>query len=536
MSPLTDEVKHNLANALKTDLQSFLDDTLDDLSEKLRIDVSAAESEPGQPLAARVAGLPVGGILQQMLPLPIYLNLDGLGINLNLSQAVSLLLDKIKVDLGSAVTGLNLILPELKTDLTSKSLLFANADPNDRSSENFVEPKANPPVPKPGLPVVNLAKVPATRPGIGGVKFIDLAEAPPEAVSGVPGARGVGQGSFNAPLTGTITPGAVTGTLTPGALTGTVAGPLTGVLEGILDKCAITLPVDVPLTAEVKWSVRTGDQPGSQEVSKGDYRMTGELNATSVNVLLRPETYDWLESDLPVQSITRYLHAHVTLTAGDVKKEYDLPPARLQTISLGIPRLIALFENSNFEGACLIMVPEHSPLPDVSTFLEMLAPLGNILSVLGTFKQFAAFATGLGQLVSAVSVNPNIRFRVNEAKTEKIGDDEVTYEGVRNLNDITLIYKSRFSNDLEAEDEISSLILIGNPGACVQCFNDRDFEGGEGWFEVKTEENFCTLVRNLHFVKSEHRAVRVMKEPDGGLGETKTFGDEMSSICWATCS
>lgn len=64
---------------------------------------------------------------------------------------------------------------------------------------------------------------------------------------------------------------------------------------------------------------------------------------------------------------------------------------------------------------------------------------------------------------------------------------------IRNLNNIELV-RGRF-NDIEAEDEISSLVLLGPPGRRLSVFRDRGFTGRGATI---TSSDLCiTIVNSL---------------------------------------
>ncbi|HEY0736270.1 MAG TPA: hypothetical protein VGD69_15245 [Herpetosiphonaceae bacterium] len=437
-------------------------DDLKALLDTISIDLPLADSPPGQPISASILNLPSATTLLDKLPIDVDLELTS-PINLNFAGT-------------------------LLSDVLTKNMLFKNASLTDQTFQN-VNPSATPPLNKPGLPTVNLLKLPG---GNGSnSNILDLGETPISAIEGVPGALGDLQGTLNGPITGTVI----------------------SALKG-----AISLPIQVPLAIKVHWSLRTGEDPSSPAVAETDYSFNGDPTLPSISVLLRPETFDLLEGDDLIQPVKRYLHASVTLSAGGFTETKNLKPQALTTISLGIPRILALFANQNFTGPCLVMVPERSTLPDVQTFLDKLAPLQSALEALKSFAEFAAFAAGLGNLINGVIANPHVKFRKQE--------------GIANLNDVVLIQNDPITNDMEAEDELSSLVLIGNHGARVQCYNAREFKTDEGWFEANVRDKLIVMVRNLHEkrpVALPHaNGVDVMRDTSG-----TSFGDTLSSVRFA---
>ncbi len=420
-------------------------------------------SPPGTPIVASIAGLPASGVLSDALPITI-----------------DLLLNTTQFTLGPTEGA-----QEQVTKLVTKSLLFQSPSILDDAPFNGA---------RPGLPFLNLAALP-TLPGTGGQQVIDLNRPPASAISGVPG------------LVGRLT------TDVP-SLVGSIVSKITG---------TVSLPVQVPLAISVEWSVRTGADPGSPAAAAGDYVVTADPSLPVASVTLRPETYDLLEGDSPVTPIKRWLHAKVTLAAGDVVQSRNLPSIEISTVSLGIPRIAAFFAYQNFTGPCLILVPERSTLPNVQDFLNALEPLEQVLAALQAFGTFAGFAAGIANLAAGVVTNPHVKFR--------------RQENIANLNDITLVQNDPLTNDMEAEDELSSLLLIGNDGARIQCFNSRDCADGEGWFEVNVRQYLAALVRNLHEQNPAAvpgaDSIEVKKAVPGGFPGPNSFGDTLSSVRFA---
>jgi len=141
-----------------------------------------------------------------------------------------------------------------------------------------------------------------------------------------------------------------------------------------------------------------------------------------------------------------------------------------------------------------------------------------VIGNLQSFAGFASFLLGLSDLTQAVSVSPHVQFRATNR--------------IHNLNDITLIQNSWYENDIEAEDELSSLILIGPTGRGVKCCNDRDLDSGEGQFTVATTGNMTTIIRDLDGKSPtvELGAITVDVSPPGGIFNADKFNDELSSI------
>jgi hypothetical protein len=128
--------------------------------------------------------------------------------------------------------------------------------------------------------------------------------------------------------------------------------------------------------------------------------------------------------------------------------------------------------------------------------------------------------TGLDALTALLDNEPHISFR----KTDSIG----------NLNNITLVQRSWYQNDTEAEDELSSLFMIGPRRRNAEFFNDRSFDDGEGKFTLTIGVESFAGIRDLHrkHPVSEPSGVEISvdRDPPGGWFNPDDFGDDLSSV------
>lgn len=319
---------------------------------------------------------------------------------------------------------------------------------------------------------------------------------------------------------------AITGSQKPVTATGGLVN-LPGV-PGLLGQVKGTMPLpmsaSVPVQVSVRWEVL--DESG-RALAGDQFTAPSGLNAPTLRIAFVPEVAELTTSGPPAPRI-RLLRATVSLTANGVTVgPRTLPDLRVPVPALPIPVVLAMFVHTNFQarhgdddGALLLVVPANSPLKSLSQLQPRLNTLQSVLGNLSSFGGFAAFLLGLNDLVSAVNAtkSANIQFRSTDA--------------IKNLNDITLIQNDWHTNDIEAEDELSSLILVGPTGKGVQCSNARDHNDGEGQFTVRTGAEMVAVIRNLH---SKNPAVgpgtvSVQKEPPGGWFNPDSFGDALSSI------
>ena len=325
-----------------------------------------------------------------------------------------------------------------------------------------------------------------------------------------------------------------------------VVGNLVGTQElpgvpGLLGQLAGTIPLTVqnPVGIQVHWDVLDENKvalPGTQ------FSAPSGQDVLDLTVAFPVQIEELTTGALPTV-VRRYLRATVTLTAGTTTHTFSLPDVPLLVPSIGIPVVLAFFLHTNFaaasgddSGAVLIVVPSNSPLQSLAQLQPILDTLQQTAGTLTSLAEFASFLLGLQQLSTALAAQPHVQFRVADR--------------INNLNDITLIQRAWYENDTEAEDELSSLIFIGPPGKAVRCYNDRDREEGEGWFEltiarhvdeeggVSVGKEMYTLIRSLHdrhpTSEPTGQEVDVKREPRewsySGVHYVETFGDTLSSM------
>lgn len=336
----------------------------------------------------------------------------------------------------------------------------------------------------------------------------------------------------------------------PGALDGLIAGgmpaivplvvptpalntigtqQLTGV-PGLLSQLvgSFPIPVQVPVQLGVHWDV-LDDQDHPVAAGAGTYAAPSGTSAPEVSFVFAPQTVE-LTTDLTLPFVRRFIRATVTLTAGSTVHSFALPKIPVDIPAIPLPTLAVFFLHTNFaprsgddDGAALIVVPNNSPLRSLAQLNPVLATLKNTLSSLTTLGDFASFLLGLDELTHALPAQPHVEFRVANAAN-----------AIANLNDITLIQRAWYENDTEAEDELSSMILIGPSGKSVSCFNARSTGTGEGAFTVSTGKGMVALVRSLHSanpgVTPSTASLTVDTAPPGGIFNPDDFGDDLSSI------
>ena len=275
----------------------------------------------------------------------------------------------------------------------------------------------------------------------------------------------------------------------------------------------------VPVSFEWRWSVT--DAAGTTlSAAQGDFLSPQGLTVPQTSFLLRPPVR---KLELKDYSLTTYeVQGGVKLQAGAIDTGWlDFRPIPFLIEPLQVPTVLALFVNRNFQtladdtwGATLVVVPEGSPLLAFDTLFTMLNGVGTALQSLGSLLSITPLGAAAAGIVGPIAAESH--------RVLAVQDD------IANLNDWTLIQREWYENDTEAEDEISSLILVGVPGTTVRLYNARNFGQNEGVLEVKTGPEGYVLIRNLDaptpVTEPAGKAVPVVPSP------WNSFRDTFSSL------
>ncbi|WP_407285880.1 hypothetical protein [Streptomyces sp. BP-8] len=247
---------------------------------------------------------------------------------------------------------------------------------------------------------------------------------------------------------------------------------------------ALTLPINV---ARIKWDAI--DHNGNV-VAGGEYNVGGSTTLVP-EFVFKPQLFEPSSNRTPPEPKSIRIRATVTLSValatGTVVSSVSTPllSANLLVTPLPIPTIFAMFRHKNFSAkdgaAVLLLVPEYiKPSPgtinQVTTKLENLRNDLDLLADLGGW--FLPELSAITQFTDSVNAQPRVHLRVaNE---------------YRNLNSITLIQRSWWQNDTEAEDEISSVMLFGL-GKSIQCYQHRRFGGRSFKLRTATAEPLSSV-------------------------------------------
>lgn len=299
-----------------------------------------------------------------------------------------------------------------------------------------------------------------------------------------------------------------------------------GDLGQIAGTVNLPFPINVPVGAEVKWSIKNSN---GQTLNKDvDYLAPNGETDFEANFIIPPLVAELTNVLIPSFE-TYQIIATVTLKAGAGGMDHveELPPATVRIPVIGIPTVLAMFLHKEFSTtgkygpAALVMLPNNSPFRNFAQLQNALTALGSTVAPLIAFPKFSSLVSGLTFLTNELSAQlPRIAFR--------------TAERISNLNNIDLIKRGFLKNDIEAEDELSSLIFLGVPGSRAQFFTDRSFKGGQFDLTIGknnaggiNQEQLFTFIEDLH-------TNTPLSQPLGGeieiVKSASTFGDKLSSI------
>jgi hypothetical protein len=324
------------------------------------------------------------------------------------------------------------------------------------------------------------------------------------------------------------------GTVTSGATSPPGVPGLLGLLSGTIPlPIEVTSPTTFAVTVDVRWRVRDAN---GQPVDGVSWSLGGTSPVSGTGSDIAPPfgsalalltlTFDLIFAELTsnvVPLAQRRLEASVRLQAAGVSTGWiDLPPVDLQLPVIPVPTVAIFCQDSNFRSHKLVVIPASSPLDQgtvqaaVQTLHDTLAPLESTFSFLGIFL-------GAAGTVADLLADTSLAFR----KADQLS----------NLNDIDLA--SGFFNDTEAEDELSSMILLGPPHRRIQGFNARDFSTSEGEIDVTVGPELIVQIASLHSnspASDPAGRVNVPFAPTGSrflFHDITSFGDELSSLRFA---
>lgn len=256
-------------------------------------------------------------------------------------------------------------------------------------------------------------------------------------------------------------------------------------------------------------------------------RLQLTVDLPPVSALVEPLGGDIDRLDLPIDLTGASQEQIAELKKVDVGPvsrtvELNLP---VPVEALPVPNVLLAFRHTDYSlkvngkpGFLLVMAPGLAGAPvDANEALQKVQDSVNDLRQKA--NSLVGLAGFLGEnLVDAVRpIKQQIDLYRDKAR---FGVRVVAASSQGNLNRLTMIQNNAFTNDIEAEDEISALMTLGLPGSGWRLYADRGFKGVS--LDIEAGSRFFTEAPNLH-----------SSSPAGTTRRTKvrkSWGDSFSSL------
>ncbi|GAA2919889.1 MULTISPECIES: hypothetical protein [Streptomyces] len=303
------------------------------------------------------------------------------------------------------------------------------------------------------------------------------------------------------------------------------------------------LPVDITVTWHA--SDQEHNQLGTDEFFIQSTPAPTEVQSLlQVAFLFAPKLVEAL-AGVSLTFTTRHIRADATLTftpregGSPVVARVPLLSHPVSVPDLQIPTLAAFFAKDDFgadesdpsslssgDQFMLVVVPKNSPIGGISPLRDALEKLHGISSALqglsdaaGDAVGVAAMLPGIGALVDAIN---------RHIPGADVGVVSTSADFIRNLNDITTIQHGLFTNDIEAEDTISSMIFFSKPRERgIRCYQNSRFRGSS--FVVTAGDACYTLVSKLSDPVAHSKPAGLVKKK----GDLSNFDNRLSSIAFS---
>lgn len=254
----------------------------------------------------------------------------------------------------------------------------------------------------------------------------------------------------------------------------------------------------VKIKIEVVWGVedRAGNAVGIDQAivcSRSTDTATNLAKSLQATVLVLPDFVELVRDATALPIKTRYITVSVTLSVGTGEREsIKLPLLRypITVPAIPIPTLAVFFAkptlgidaNGGLQSGdqfALIVVPDNSPIGDLPALRAILDTLSEISRTVDNIKTLASLTGDVLPALSQLTESANTLAGALNAHMvgSEVGVAFLAADRIPDLNDIDTIKRGFFSNDIEAEDTISSLVLLAPPGRRLRCFQHVDYTG-----------------------------------------------------------
>lgn len=318
---------------------------------------------------------------------------------------------------------------------------------------------------------------------------------------------------------------------------------------GDLIPTELVLRTAIPVKIEVAWGVEDVDGTPLKPEEAVTHAGPGQ-KGLQVAVMVLPDFVE-LRRDQILTTKTRYVTAKAKLIVNvtdpgsgagrDVTTEVPLLRHPITVPAVPVPTA-AIFFHADDLGVSptdtlasghqfvLVAVPQDSAIAGISALRDACETLRRLTGTASQLVALAGLAVGVG-LPALTDLHSGLDALLKSLNLHKItsnvGVAFVTADKVPNLNDLDMVTYPWWEalNDIEAEDEISSFVLMGPPGRRLSVYRDRNFSGRGA--SVTCSDRCITIVRKL-------TSVPPVTEPPGHsiqVGDPK-LNNRISSIAF----
>jgi hypothetical protein len=305
----------------------------------------------------------------------------------------------------------------------------------------------------------------------------------------------------------------------------------------------------LPINISIAWTVGGGQLSGRLLPSQPQVRVQGTNTAPTFALAFLPQLIEKTKTN--PNSVQFTIGVTLALSVQILDETIAAPPINLsvplQLPTLPIPTLLGLFRHASFavkegikQGFLMLVVPADSPFnvagnnavqlvqEELAELFEIATTLDRALGFVSTIAGFV-LPDGLATLVEAIRTIGG--FAAN-------GINVTTEKDIANLNKVKMIDNPFFFkfNDIEAQNEITSLILIGGSGVQAKLFRRKDFKPNGVQLNVTPSAALVSLIRNLSHREptakpdSTRAVVPRPQDVDWELWSNKHFSDSISSL------
>jgi hypothetical protein len=215
-----------------------------------------------------------------------------------------------------------------------------------------------------------------------------------------------------------------------------------------------------------------------------------------------------------------------------------------------LPIVLGLARHDDFQGGTLLLVPERMPFenrdPGTQEANELRNLVGPLFEELNTVQEqldeIRGTVRGAGFLLNLLVGLDTLRNVVATTDARLTVVDEIPNMNVDDPED-GAPYQEAFSlcagcgtlgNDIESEDAVSSLFLLGTGGERVSFYGDQHFASGEGHLSISVfPTGFFVAIRDLGF--EDFVGPTLVRDPSdvGSLAGREAVGAGKTEVCRA---